>query len=243
MAVTKDDVLSKAKELGLTLTDEQVNAYVVIGELPVKKEDGTGTPPDDGASGDDDVSEDKGLTEGMRVRLRKEKEKRLALKAEFDKNQKELEDLRNREKERQVDKDKAKGDWEKLVKDTQDEKSRFEALAQKSKDKFKDNAVRVAVESALLEAGVPSDRLSKAVRLFDIGKVEFAWTKEDDLEYEIDDFKSEVEAFKKDNNFLFEEIEDNSSHGFKGNPQPKAGGRNSFDKNDARIRELFSSLR
>jgi hypothetical protein len=238
MTIKKEDVVAKAKELGIEITDAQVDAHVLIGELPVKKT--TGAPPED--KGEEEEDED--LTEGMRRRLRKEKEKRNIVKTEHDKLAKELADLKVAEAARQVEKDKEKGNWEKLNKDAQDAAARAGDVIKKTKDKFRDNAVRTAVEGALLAAGVPGARLSKAVRLFDLSKVEFSWTKEDDLEYEIEDFAVKVESFKKENDFLFEDKDedDDPPRGYQGNRPPKPGARTTDEKKREEIKKRFSQV-
>jgi len=243
MAVKKEEVLAKAKELGVTLSDDQVNAYVLIGALPSKENSGT-PPGGNGGDGDGDGDDDDDLTAGMKERLRKEKEKRNALKAQMDKQATDLKKLQDAEAARQAEKDKEKGNWEKLNKDAEAAKAKAEATAAKARDKFKETAIRTTIESKLLEAGVPAARLSKAVKLFDSSNVEFSWTNEEALEHEVEIPESEIEAFKKDNDFLFDESGgDEKPSGYQGNRPPKGGSKTSSEKKREELKSLFSALR
>jgi hypothetical protein len=233
MPVKKEDVIAKAKELGIELPEEKINAFVLIGALPTKEN--SGTPPGD--EGDEDEDD---LTAGMKDRLRKEKEKRKAMKDDFDKVNKTLKELQDAEAKRQADKEKEKGNWEKLNKDAEEAKKKAEAIAAKAKERFKDSAARSAVESKLIGAGLPASRLSKALKLFDMSVVDFSWTNEETLDHEVEIPDSEIEAFKKDNDFLFEKSEggEPSSH-YQGGKPPKSGAPGG-DKNRERIREELS---
>lgn len=242
MSVTKESVIEESKKLGLTLSEDQINAYVLIGRLPEKASDST--PGDTNHNDDeDDLEKDKDLTAGMKERLRKEKEKRNALKFQHDEALKKLKELEDKEALKNAEKDKEKGNWEKLNKEAQDAKTKADEVVLKAKEKFKGNAIQTRLESELLKAGVSAERLSKAVKLFDSSKIEFEWLNEDSLDYSIEDFGSEIENFKKDNDFLFTGDNSSGNHGYQGRNQPGNGGsQTSKEKKREEVRKKYPNL-
>jgi hypothetical protein len=235
--VTKEQVTEEAKKLGLTVTDAQVAAYVTIGALP-KKEDTA--PP---AGGDDDDPNGSGDSAGVKERIKQLNDQKKAALAEKKRLEEELKAFKDKEAAAQTEKDKQAGNFEKLQKDALDAKVKAEATAAAAKEKYKSTAIKARLETELLKAGCPADRLAKAVKLFDISKIGFNWTNEDALEFDIEDFGAELEGFKKDNDFLFAANgEEQPPSGYQGRDfRPNnTGGKN---KNEARIKEQFSSLR
>ena len=235
MLVTKDQVLAEAKKLGITLDDTKVNAYILVGALPVKEE--TAPPAED-----ESLEDDKDLTKAMQERLRKEKEKRVSLKVDHDKAIKDLADLRAKEAARDLDKEKEKGNWEKVSKDSLEKVTKAEQAVMTLKEKVKTIAISSRLESELIKAGVPAARIAKAVKLFPVDKIGFEWIDEDKLESEIDDFASVVEEFKKDNDFLFDKTDEPNPSGYRGNVyKPGNAGKNK--KGDFVGRDQFSALK
>jgi hypothetical protein len=197
--VTREQVIEEAKKLGLTLTDAQIDAHVTLGRLPEKA---AGSSSGD-KSEEDDADGEKDLTAGMKERLRKEKEKRSKLEkdmAETAKKLKEFEDANAAKSRSDAEK---KGEYDKLIQEANDAKARFESGSKAFSDRYKEHAIQGEVKTALLAAGVPKDRLPKAIKLFDISKVDFEFTDEAKLEYEVDGLDALVEEFQKDNDFLF----------------------------------------
>lgn len=239
MTITKEQVSEEAKRLGLTLDESKINAYVTLGVLPTKG----GTVPPSGDEDEDD-DENKDLTRGMQDRLRKEKEKRLAIKAQLDANLKKLKELEEMEALKSAEKDKEKGNWEKLSKEALDAKAKADAIAVAAKDKFKATAIRSRLETELLKAGVPADRLSKAVKLFDSSKIDFSWSKEDALEFEIEELGSEIEVFKKENYFLFVKTGDgdDAKTGYQGFNYNQNNNKKGKDKKLDELKSMFRSL-
>ena len=242
MSITKEEVLAEAKKLGLTLSDAQVDAHVLIGALPKKAEDtGSHTEDDDDDQGDDG----KGLTDGARKRIEKlNKQKKEAL-ARAEAAEKLAADAKKAQEEADRKKSADKGEWEKLQK-TADEKAKAadDAIA-KAKQRTKEGAVKRAIETGLLAAGLPSKLLDKALKLFPAEKVEFGWTKEDDFEYEIEDFGSVVDEFKKDNDFLWAGAGDSGdadSAGFRGREQPTGGKKTASEKKREELRKKHPQL-
>jgi hypothetical protein len=92
--------------------------------------------------------------------------------------------------------------------------------------------VNSKLETELLKAGCPADRLSKAVKLFDASKIGFNWTNEEALEYDIEDFGAELESFQKDNDFLFGTVEGDEPppSGYQGKRAPNAGSKSVKEK-------------
>jgi hypothetical protein len=239
MPVTKEQVTEEAKRLGITVTDAQVAAYVTIGALP-KKED---TAPPAGDDDGDDDADVKGDSKGVQERIKKiNQQKKDALDAKA-KAEAALKVLQDKEAASQAEKDKLAGNWEKLNKDALDAKAKAEATAAAAKDKFKATAIKSRLETELLKAGCPAERLSKAVKLFDASQIGFTWTNEDSLEFDIEDFGSQLEGFKKENDFLFTAGgEEAPPSGYQGNRPPASGGKTSKDREE-RIKSQFSSLR
>ena len=97
----------------VTLTPEQVNAYVTIGDLPVKRE---AAPP--AGDDDDDLDDADKLTAGMKARLAKEKEKRKALEKQIADNAAALKALQEKEAEKNRSDSEKKGEYEKLLTET-----------------------------------------------------------------------------------------------------------------------------
>jgi hypothetical protein len=233
MSITKENVIEESKKLGLTLSEDQINAYVLIGQLPIKANT-------DSATGDKDADTDdknKDLTAGMQERLRKEKEKQNALRTEYDAAMKKLKEFEDKKALEDAEKDKEKGNWEKLNKDAIDAKAKADAVIAATKDRFKQNAIKARIESELIKAGVPAERLSKALKLFDSSKIEFEWANEETLDFNIEDFGSEIESFKKDNDFLFESKE--SVPGFQGFKPPNSGNQTSKEKQREEIKRKY----
>jgi len=235
MPISKEEVQAKAKELGVDLSDEQVNAYVLINTLPTKEAE---KPDPD----NDDDGDDKDLTAEMKKRLAKEKEKREKLaqeKAELEKKVKEAEAAK-------ADKDRkdaeAKGEYEKLLKENQERAEKMEQEKKALRDSIKASAIKSEVKTALLAAGCSKENLPKALRLFDLSKVEFSWVDEEKLEHEVEPVDSIVEAFKKDNAFFFATEDGSQSYtpNLSNNHRRKAG---DGEQERKRLESSFPALR
>ena len=244
MVVTKEQVQEEAKKLGITLDDEGVAAYVKIGLLPVKE---AGSLPDDDDDDDDDDTSKDGLPKGVKERLsrlakqrRDARDQAAALQKKLDEQKKVLDDQTREEAEK-------KGEYTKLLDELQKKEKTLTDQTATVKARFQQAAVEREVESALLIAGVPSNRLAKALRLFDSDKVEFEWTDEEKFEYEIENFDELVETFKKENDFLFagtgEGDENEDTPPFRGHRPPASTGTKSKEKTAAKLRGMFRSLR
>ncbi len=212
MPVTKEQIVAEAQKLGLTLSDAEVSAYVIIGRLPEKA---AGSPPG-GKDDDDDLDDGKDLTKNMRERLKKEKEKRTTVEGDLTTALAKLKAFEDATTESQRKESEKKGQYEKLLTEVTTQKTELETASKNLKENAKKLFISTSVNAALLTAGVPADRLPKAIRLFELDKVGFEWKDEKALVGEVDEegLKELVEAFKKDNDFLFTEPE----------PEPGAGG-------------------
>jgi hypothetical protein len=244
--VTEQQVKDKAKELSVELTPEQIAAHVMIGRLPEKEEADSST----GDEGDEDETTGADKDKIPKDRL----DKVIAQRNAERKRAKDLADkvaeLEAKVKTSDRSDAEKKGDYEKLLAETKAEQEKVKKLADTVKDRQRSMAISGQIKASLLEAGVPAARLAKALKLFDADKVEFSWTNEETLEFEIEDFSDLVEEFKKDNDFLFgdagggaDENRDagGSASGFRGNSQPKGGGKGG-DKAAERITNKLAGL-
>jgi len=233
MSVTEQEVRDKAKELGMELSDDEIKAHVVLKTLPSKEGD---PPPPKKKDEELDELDEKDLTEGMRKRINRMKEKHSeemdALKDTMTETQKKLKDFETKEAEAQKAKDEQKGNYEKLSKEAEEAKTKADAAIQATRERFKETMISQKVEESLLRAGVPQDRLTKAIKLFDESKVTFKWLNEETMEYEVKDLSSEVEAFKKDNSFLFGDSDSSSDWSGK----KKQGGHTK--KDEEKVKEM-----
>jgi len=239
MSVSNEQVKEEAKKLGLTLSDAQVGAYVTIGVLP-KKEEAAPPAGDDDDDTDTDGSKD---SKGVQERIKKLNDQKKAALAETAAAKAALKVFQDKEAADKIEKDKLAGNWEKLQKDAADATAKANAIAAAAKEKFKSNAVISKLETELLKAGCPAERLSKAVKLFDSSKIGFNWTNEDALEYDIEDFGAELAGFKKDNDFLFTGLGEERPSGYQGANYRPSGGKSASEKETARLKELFPALR
>lgn len=245
MSITKEQVQDEAKRLSLTLTDEQVGAYVLIGVLPAKAPDsGSHTEDDDVDLGDGD----KGASEGVKKRIQQLAAQKKVLKEQLDAANKLVADSKKAQEEADHKKSVDKGEYEKLQQAADAKaKAADEAIA-KAKQRTREGAVKSAITSELLAAGLPADRLDKALKLFPHEKVEFEWIKEEDLEYAIEDFGSVVGDFKKENDFLWagsgDDADAEPASGYQGRRQPAGGSQTSKEKKREEMKrkhpELFS---
>lgn len=243
MSVTKEQVLEEAKKLKLQLSEEQVGAYVLIGALPKAADTGSTTGDDN----DDDDADDKdsGDKDGAQKRIKQLAEQKRALKKEKEDLAKKLKELEDAKADAARKTDEGKGNYEKLTAETAAAKKKAEDAIVTIKERMKKGAVESAAKEALRDAGVPVARLAKAIKLFDLQSIEFDWTNEEALEYEISDFKPTVDAFKKENDFLFNSDEqDETPSGIQGRSQPTKGGKSEREKEKLeRLRNQFSALR
>jgi len=113
------------------------------------------------------------------------------------------------------------------------------------KDNFRQKSITAEVQTALLAAGVPADRLPKAVKFFmaeNAASIDFEFTDEAKLEYSIDGIAEAVEAFKKENDFLFVEGDPNPNpSGFQPTKRPPKGtpAANSTEKAKEEFKKRF----
>lgn len=212
--ITKEEVLAKAKESGLTLKDEEIAAYVLIGRLP-EKAAGTGSPTGDKGHDSLTPEEEAKLGEGAKQRIQQLIKQRNEIKEQLEAQAKILKQLQDAQADVTRKESEKKGEYEKLLGELNTQKTALADSLVTLKNNLKDTAVKSKVETALFAAGIPQDRLPKALKLFDLAKVGFTWVNEAKLEYEIGELKDQVEAFKKDNIFLFNEKE---------NPNPAYAG-------------------
>lgn len=215
--ITREQIEQEAKKLGIALTEDQINAYVTLQRMPEKS--AAGSQPGDNDD-DDDLDKDT-LTEGMKRRLAKEKEKRSTLQKQVDDLNGKIQEFERLKSDKDRTEAEKKGEYEKLLGEIKAEREKIALQSKSMKERVKSNAIQSEIKTALLKAGVPSDRLPKAVKLFDLSKVEFDWTNEEALEYEIESVDSLVESFKQENEFLFD-------------GEPESSNHNSFDYNSRR---------
>lgn len=249
MPVTKEIVEAKAKELGLTITPEEVALFVKMGVLPAKAEpDSSSRGGGDDGNGDGDGDGDDNLTDVMRKRLNKEKEKRVAMQRDFEAKSKRLEELENIMKDKTRSDSEKKGEYDKLLKETTDLKEALNKNIAFVQNNFREKTIESEARSALLSAGVPSDRLPKALKLFLLEKgadVNFEFTNKDKFEYDIDGVSEAVEAFKKENDFLFVEGGDTNQDPNKFNPvrkPPKGTPPDASEKAKEALRKRFPRI-
>lgn len=243
MSVTKQQVLEKAKNLGITLSDQDADLFVKLGVLPIKGEEGGSSTEGNDKNDDDDNGDgdDSGKEDGAQKRIKQlvNQKKELAKQnAEITKRLKDLEELAAKTQRQESEK---KGDYEKLLKETEEAKVKLEKSIEANKEKFKTKAIEDSIKEALRDAGVPSNRLNKALRLFDSSKIEFAWTNEDSYEYEIEQFSDLVTEFKNDNDFLFVEGSEDST-GHRGNAQPGSNKKHPVKSKEEELRRLYPAL-
>jgi len=118
MEVTKEKVLEKAKELGLTLTDEEVEKLVKDGKLPEKSDDEL------------EKAEVKDLVKIIKEMRQENAERRIANKKLEDK----LKDL-DKEKEKQKQKDlEEQGKWKELYEAELAKKNEYEPIVNEYKE-------------------------------------------------------------------------------------------------------------
>lgn len=241
MPVTKEMVEAKAKELGLTLTPEQVLVFTTLGVLPTKGESGSQPGGEEEPGNEED---DKDLTAGMKKRLEKERLKREKLATEHAENLKKLKAFEDEAANKTRTESEKKGEYDKLLAETKASKEKLDSSLKTVQESYKQKAIESEVRNALLEAGVPSDRLPKAVKLFLLEKsddVKFEWSDAEKFESEIDGVTEAVESFKKDNDFLFGESENtNQNNGTGFNPlRRQPDGSKSKEKTaESRLKEL-----
>jgi len=244
--MTREQIIAEAEKLGLKLSEEQISAYVTIGQLPTKgKDSSTDNNADDNDDNDDPTGDDK-LPDGVKKRMSKLAEQKRLFKKQAEDNAKELKALKDRLNESDLKKSQDKGEWEKLSKEAMEMKTKFESAINVSKETIKRNAITSKVENALLKAGCIPDRLPSALKLFEIDKVEFSWVDEDNLTYDIDEESIEkaLTNFKKENDFLFSSGEGDNGNPYNGRDQNKR--KQSKDLNEEKqklLEERFPALR
>ena len=227
---TEQEIKAKAEELKITLTEEQIKAYLILDQLP----------PDPNAEVEDlDDNTQKAINE----RIKKANEKTKQVLAELNEAKKRLADFEKIQTDlANVDAAK-KGEWEKLKTDAEAAKKTAEEVITKQKELTKNNGISGAIKEGLLFAGINKDQMTKALKLFDVSKVNFSWINENNLEYEIEDISKLVEDFKKDNPFFFES--ENNGEPFTPG-EPKQNRRQKATSDDEKIKRLektFSALR
>lgn len=240
MAVKKEDVIKKAEELGLTLSDDQVNAYVTIGDLPVKQE--SDSPPDD--KGDDDSASDK--DKGAQKRIKQLVDQKNEYKYELERYKAQIAELDKAKENDERAKLEAKGEYEKLLVEAEQAKKKALDVIELQKNKTKEMGINAKIESALVKEGVPADRINDALALFPVSKVEFDWTDEDKLLYSIGEIEQLVKDFKESKGYFFTG-NDGNNNGDGGFDAPRSPNFNSSptgkQKQTDRLKGLFSSLR
>lgn len=245
MGVTKEQVQAEAKKLSMTLEESEVDTLVKLGMLPVKAEDDDSEDDDEDDEGDLDDKEKKGRAQ---KRIQKLAAERKAARTERDTAKAELKKLQDEKAAAEAEKATKAGDTEALTAAATEKADKADKALERAKSRVKDNAIRTAVSEALRSAGVSSDRIPKALKLFDLEKVEFDWSDEENLSPDVGDVGDLVEEFKKDNDFLFtkdtEEGDDDKPNAGPFNRPPKgAKAKEAAEAKAAELRRLFPALR
>jgi hypothetical protein len=234
MAVTKEQVQARAKELKITLSDAEVDTFVKLDILPAKE--GAGPSPDD-----DDDADDKG-GKGAETRIKQLVEQRKVARDEAKALSERVKVLEAAEGDKKRAESEKKGEYDKLIAEATKKAADADAAIGKAKTVVQVKAIEGAVTAALMAAGVPKDRLSKALKLFDISKVVFSWTNENDLAFEVEDPTALVEAFKTENEFMFD-AGDGNGGAPSGPLQPNARPQQKPDEKAAEeLRRKYPSL-
>jgi len=205
MAVKREEIEAKGKELGIELSEEQISAHLTLGILPTK-EAGAGDDEED-----EDEDDDDNLTAGMKKRVSKLAGQRNKAREERDEARRKLKEITDGQTKREAEKKKEAGKTEELLTDANTKLEKAQTALTAAREKVKTNAIRNAVTTGLIAAGIldgvdeskRSARMKKALKLFDLEDVEFEWKDEDSFEYELDDVSDLVKGFKEDNDFLF----------------------------------------
>jgi len=228
MSVTKEMVSAKAKELGVTLTDEQVNVFVSLDVLPIKEDS-------DSSTGDDDK---KGAQARIRqlVNDKKEAEKKaneanakLAEREAADAETKRLADL-------------AAGKFKEVA--DEETKKRLAAETQSAliKKNLQESLVSDKIKAVLLSSGIPQERIIQAVKLFNREVVSFTWKDETAGIFEISIADDKIELFKKDNYFLYPPVDENALYGQRFNPGRVPGSATIGEKEIKELEKKFPAI-
>jgi len=244
MAVKREEVEAKAKELGISLTEEQIIAHVALGSLPVKE---SVKAPDD----DDDDDDDTDLTAGMKKRLGKVAQQRKEAREEAAELRKKLKDIEDAEEKTKAEKLKAEGRVSEALDDATSKLAAATAALTAARETVKEKAIKGEITTALMAAGLLSgveegkraDRIKKALRLFDTEDVHFEFKGDDSFEYDMDDIGELVKAFKAENDFLFlgEGGDDDDAGGQNKFSSPKPGKAPKNETPDKRRERLIAA--
>lgn len=253
MSVTLEQVQEEAKKLGIELSDDQAKSYVTLNMLPVKQS-GSSKDEDDGDGDEDEVDlddlKDEKLTKAIRKRINGLNEKRKAERKEAQKllaeMKKQLKEFQDSASAKDDDQKKKQGKYEELLKKTEEKEKKLEGTFKQTKERLMNTEISAALKSALIDQGVRKDRLSKALKLFDFDSIDFDWTDEESLEFEIGDFSPEVESFKKEWPEFFADGDDDQNGDNwtprKGKKTFKSGGKEK-EKQKAELENKFPALR
>lgn len=235
MSVTKEQVQEEVKKLGITLTEDLINAHVLLGKLPIKEEE----------KKEEEEEKDKG-SKGEQARIRqlvKEKNDAKKLAADALKKLQEKQDAEDKAKKEKLEAD---GKHKELAEAEAKKAELAEKKAEAAKNSLKDTAIRQRIEVSLLSEGVPADRLTKALKLFDVSGVDFEWEDENELTYKIGDVSEIITEFKKDNAFMFDKSDDDDDDKSKPNkydPHKSPKAKTLKEKDVERLKKNFSALR
>ena len=188
--ITKEQVLAKAKELGIEVSDAEADVFVKLGVLPTKESDNT---------------------PGVQERISQLVSQRKAAQAELETAKATLAKLQEAQQAADQKGLEAKGEWEKLVKTADERQAAAIAAIAKAKDTIRTASTREALRTALVAFGLfngveeskRAARLQAATQLFPVDKVPFTWTDEEGMLCEVGDMTAAMEEFKKANDFLF----------------------------------------
>jgi len=238
MEVTLESVRSEATKLGLELSDDEANAYVLLKKLPTKEN----VKPPEEEDDDEEEDGDPSLSEGMRKRINKlnakHRKKTSELINQMSEVTKKLKAYETEKAEAERKKKEAEGKHQEVAEQVLKEKAELENKLVTQRQALQSNYTKSEIKAKLLGTGCNSDRVEKALQLIDQDGINFTWTNEDTYEYAIDGIDSSIEGFKSKWPEFFNESDEEQTRNFNGSPRPPKSKKKGKEDEEERRKEM-----